>query len=348
MHDTKKILIGNWFIKVAHGEVNDEILLFSTKNNVSFMSIQDSINAIMEGVPKQHSIQQVYSSKYRAKYNLTESEEKSYAYQYISPNGYTIYLIDSHKINAINEIKNYKNKAKNIIIISSNNYIYTDFSRSLLHLDVDDEINLKDDFISPQYIANLQDIINTNINPPKIIYTDRYKYYIEFLPIAKIIKSNNFSVIKEFIFFHLTKSSYLNTSFDLLVHDTSYHDNKFVFEDLIDADIYLLQTHRILTSRLAIIIYRLSFFNLSANKTQIGLFFKKELKIKSTTINLNNLNIEFINEDLSTKSFRGYNLRNPIQTEETIKVEIAKKLLKAGVDIKIITKATKLAQSKIF
>lgn len=348
--DTKKILIGNWFMKVACGEINDEILLFSTTKSVSFMSIQDSINSIMDGVPTQHPIlfSHLFFTKYNEEYKLTESEKKALTYQYVSTKGYTIYLIDSHNINIINEIKNYKNKDKNIIIISANNYLYTDFSRSLLHLHVDDEINIKDAFIHPQYIKNLQHIISTNINSPKITYAERYKYYLEFLPIVKIIQSNNFSAIREFISFRLATNSYIKASLDLLLHDTTYHENKFALDDLIDADIYLLRTCRILTSRLAIVIYRLSFLNLSANKTQIGLFFKKELNVKSTTINLNNLNIEFINEDLSTKNFRGYNLRSPLQTEYTIRVEIAKKLLKAGVDIKIITKATKLEQTKIF
>lgn len=347
MFDNRKILIGNWFMKVARGEINDEILLFSTKKSVSFVSIQDSINFIMDGVPKQYSPPVTWIERSNTRYNLIENESKVLAYQYVSTNGYTIYLLDSHNINIINEIKNYKNKNKNIIIISANNYLYTDFSRSMLHLHIDNEINFKSDFIHPQYIANLQHIISNNIVLPKVTYTDRYKYYLEFLPIVKIIQSNNFNVIREFISFRLAPSSYLNANLDLLLHDTSYHENKFVFDDLIDDDIYLLRTHRILTSRLAIVIYRLSFFNLSANKTQIGLFLKKELNVKSTTINLNNLNIEFINEDLSTKSFRGYNLKSPIQTEYTIRVEIAKKLLKAGVDIKIITKATKLALSKI-
>jgi len=347
MFYTKKILIGNWFMKVACGETNNEILLFSTTKSVSFSSAQDSINSIMDVVAKQYSTPFPFFAKYNEEYNPTESEKKALAYQYVSANGYIIYLIDSHNINIINEIKNYKNKNKNVIIISANNYIYTDFSRSLLHLNIDNETNTKDYFIHPQYIGNLQHIISNNINPPKITYADRYKYYLEFLPIVKIIQSNNFNVIREFISFRLNAGSYLNVSLDLLLHNTSYLENKFALNDLIDADIYLLRTHRILTSRLAIVIYRLSFFNLSANKTQIGLFFKKELNVKSTTINLNNLNIEFINEDLSTKSFRGYNLRSPIQTEYTIRTEIAKKLLKAGVDMKIITKATKITQSKI-
>jgi len=347
MCNTKKILIGNWFMKVARGDINDEMLLLSTTKSVSFMSIKDSINSIMDGVPKQYSTPFSFSMRYQKEYIPTESEKKVLEYQYVSTHGYTIYLMDSHNINIINEIKNYQNKNKNIIIISANNYCYTDFSRSLLHLHVDDEVNVKDQFIHPQDIKNLQHIISTNRNPPNITYTERYMYYLEFLPIVKIIQSNNFSVIKNFIFFHLSEKPYLNIDLDLLLYDTSYHENKFPLQELINADIYLFQTHSILTSRLAIVIYRLSFLNLSANKTQIGLFFKKELNVKSTTINLNNLNIEFINEDLSTKSFRGYNLRSPIQTELTTRVEIARKLLKAGVDIKIITKATKLTQSKI-
>jgi hypothetical protein len=347
MFDTKKILIGNWFMKVAAGDTNDEMLLVSTTSSVSFMSIKDSINSIMNGVPKQYSTPFPFYMRYHKEYIPTESEKKVLAYQYVSTNGYTIYLMDSHNINIINEIKNYKNKNKNIIIISSNNYSYTDFNRSLLHLHIDDEANVKDKFIHPQYINNLQHIISTNMNPPNINYTERYRYYLEFLPIVKIIQSNNFSVIENFILFHLSTKSYFNTDLDLLLHDTSYYENKFLLQELINADVYLFQTHSILTSRLAIVIYRLSFLNLNANKTQIGLFFKKELNVKSTTINLNNLNIEFINEDLSTKNFRGYNLRNPIHADHITRVEIAKKLLKYGVDIKIITKATKLIQSQI-
>jgi len=349
MFGSKKILIGNWFMKVARGDINNEILLFSTMKNVSFISIQNSINSIMDGVPSQQDMTMNVRvpQSYRKTYTPSESEKKVLTYRYISQNGYTIYLMDSHNINIINEIKNYKNKNNNIIIIAANNYIYTNFSRPLLYLHVDNEINHTNEFINPQYIRNLQYIINNNITSPNITYIERYKYYLEFFPIVKIIQSNNFSVIKDFIRFRLNEKKYFQIDIDLLLHDTSYQENKFELQDLIDADIYLLQTYNILTSRLAIVVYRLSFLNLSANKTKIGLFFKKELNVKSTIINLNNLNIEFINEDLSTKNFRGYNLTNPIQTDYNTRLEIAKKLLKAGVNIKIITKATKLTQSKI-
>lgn len=342
MIDTKIQLIGNWFMKVTRGEINDEILLFSTKKSVSFYSIKNSINSIISAVPKQYSTPQPYSKRYNENYTLTESEKKVLEYQHVSAHGYTIYLMDSHNINIIHEIKNYKNKSKNIIIIAANNYLYSDFSRPLLHFHVDSETYEKDNFIHSQDIKNLQHIIETNMQTSIINYTERYKYYLEFFPIVKIIQSNQFNVLENFIFFRLK-----NIDHDLLLYDTSYHENKFSLNDLIRADIYLLKTYKILTSRLAIIIYRLSFLNLGANKTQIGLFFKKELNVKSTTINLNSLGIEFINEDLSTKNFRGYNLQHPLQTDLTTRIEIAKKLLKAGVDIKIITKATKLQLSQI-
>jgi len=350
MCNNRKLLIANWFINIKNGNINNEIFLLSSTENILLDSVKDFIHSLIPEKTKPMGINSHFTMglKYRNKdlnNDDTNTKNNILKSQYIT-DSYSIYLMDSENVAMINEIRNYKNKNKNIILITSNNYHYTNYDRPLLNLHLQNEILQGNNFLTNQDTVHLKGIIDQNSLPPSIKYHERFFYYIEILPIAKIIKNKRFDVILTFIKYHIYGVSRIPIDTSILFEETSYN-NKYDFNDLIEADVYLLDKYEILTSRLAIIIYRLSFLNFKANKTKIGLFFKDKLKVKSTSINLNNLNVEFINQDLNGKSFRGYELRKRMNSEEAVKLEIAKNLLKCNIKINIISKATKLSKEKI-
>ena len=305
MFDNKKLLIGNWFINVKRKVVNNEILLLASTENISLESVKDFVNSIIPDETKPMGVNSFLNMGLRFRSEESENDEKKTRIlksQYIT-NSYSIYLLDSENIDIINEIRNYKNKNKNIILITSNNYHYSDYSKPMLYLQLQSEILEKNHFLPSRYSDNLHYIVNHNLNSPNIQCNERYLHYIEILPIIKIIENKQLDTIINFIIYYTNQKSYIPIDINILLEDTSYKDNIYELFDLIEADIYLLSNYEILTSRLAMVIYRLSFLDLKANKTKIGLFFKDKLRVQSKTINLKSSNIEFINQDLNEKSF---------------------------------------------
>lgn len=349
-YDTTYLLVAKWFLKVIHEEINEEILLISSTEKISLDIITSFVRKIVQNtIPFMGKLPlssiRLKASKYNSENN--EKIKDMSKYQFISDT-YSIYILDSHRTDIIQEIKNYKNKNKNIILVTSKNYHYSDLSRTLLCLHLQDK-SLTNNFLHETDIQHLKYLIEHNIDAPKISYYERYLYYREFLPIVKIIEHKKYDTIQMFINFYINETARIPLNIDKLLEETSYKNNTYNLYDLIEADVYLFKNYEILTSRLAIIIYRLSFLNLEASKTKIGLFFKNKLKTKSQTINLNSLDVEYINQDLNEKSFRGYILKKEKQnSDNNIHLEIAKKLLKYGVDINIIVKSTKLSAKKIY
>ena len=348
MIETRKKLIGNWFLKLKREEVNQEILLFSSKGNISIQAVEKLVDSIGPFVSIYIDI---VSSKmglrYREESNTDVTRNSKVLEAHRSTSSYSIYFLDRENTNIINEIKHYKNKNKNIILVMPNSYFYTDFGRPMLHLPLGAEMLDKSGFNLEQYGKNLNYFVSQNMFAPDIPYFDRYFFYIEPLAIKTIVKNRKFEVIKNFLNYYLTGTSTVPFDHSILLENTAYATSEYEFTDLLEGDLYLLENHEILTSRLAIIIYKFSFLDFKANKTKIGLFFKDHLKIKSKTISLQNLGIEYINQDLSDKHFRGYDLRSKMTQDEVTRLEIAQKLLKYKVDLKIIVKSTKLPMEQI-
>ncbi len=353
MYNVNQLLIANWFRKVRRRELNEEILLFTSTKYISLELVKDFVH---DSIPECPFLtpNPLYMG---LKFNQGALESPEYTdkrfeiskSQFINE-FYSIYLLDHDNTDLINEIRNYKNNDKNIIILTINNYHYTYHDRPILYLTIDREVQKKGFFLTEFYPENLKYFIENNIIPPSIPYYERYLYYREMLPLHTIIKDGKFDAITNFLDFHLNNypQEYRPLNFmELLLKDTSYLKSIYDLKDLILGDVYLFSTYTILTSRLAIILYRLSFYDFQANKTKIGLFFRDTLQVKSKTINLNNLKIEFINQDLNEKSFRGYILNEQSNKEEKIAVKIAKNLLKSKVNINTISSATKLSIEQI-
>jgi len=114
-------------------------------------------------------------------------------------------------------------------------------------------------------------------------------------------------------------------------------------------DVKMLSENQLLTSRLAIIIYKTSKLEINANFTKIGRYWHEVIGTKSKTFNTNMLikrspNNIVISHDLIQKNFKAYDL-NINESEMTIRMEIANNLLSYNVvnlSLEMIAKATKL------
>jgi hypothetical protein len=102
-------------------------------------------------------------------------------------------------------------------------------------------------------------------------------------------------------------------------------------------DINMLCQHKILTSRLAILIYRVSLLDINANVTKIGREIHRLTNSRSKTFStqmIKNLYKDIINSistDLLIKNFKAYDL-NINNAEIAIRTEIANNLLSFNID----------------
>ncbi|MAD42350.1 MAG: hypothetical protein CL623_08160 [Arcobacter sp.] len=115
----------------------------------------------------------------------------------------------------------------------------------------------------------------------ELINIEKPLFYIQKRDPLDILSSENEKVMFE----------YINSIF----WQSSSNKNYCVFnkysilrynDSIIRLDIMIFIKHKILTSRLAIIIYKVSTLNFRDSDTKIGLFYKKELKVKSKNMQL--------------------------------------------------------------
>lgn len=318
IENTRLTLTHNWFYNLKYCYSNQSILLIS----MAFNEIQIYKNFIISLTSNnKHPIYPIYEDNNR------------YIAQY-----YAIYILDGTQPNLLNEIRN--ETTKNIIIFSLPfvNY-FENFNKPIL-LPFVGYLNCNRDLLLQQ-IEQCQQY-------PNIEEENKYLFYLEKFPIIKLLETNSYTIIDAYLdyLFNYLKIFPLHP----IINNTAYQDDNFHANNLIFQDILLLKNEEILTSRLAIVLYRLSFLNLQENKTRIGIYFRDKLKRQSKTLNLQTFNIENLENqypDLSKKSFRGYELKIKPKTEKEVRIEIAKNLLKYKVDGSIIAKATKLSVEEI-
>lgn len=136
-----------------------------------------------------------------------------------------------------------------------------------------------------------------------------------------------------------------NINIEKLIKGTTYKaNNKNDLLNLIYEDLNLIFFKQIITSRLCIVFYRLTYFDLDASKPYIGRLFRSHFgKSESFKINLNRNSDGLYFTDLDDKIFRGYKMKPIIlklpNNEFDLKIKIAKKLLKNKVKIEIVAEA---------
>lgn len=206
------------------------------------------------------------------------------------------------------------------------------------------------------------DKIKNYIDPKKIQshpnqYTkeERYLYYFEKVDPLGLILNKNFELIP-FIINAIRRNLIFwkpQVVRNLLIDKTSFKIE--TFEESLYADIFLLRESQILTSRLAVIIYRIANLNLGATTTASGRYFHKKTGTKSKAYNYDLLlkynRSEEIKIDigLNKKNFKAYDLTIN-ESEITIRREIAKNLVylkEFNLDANTISSITKLPQEEV-
>ncbi|MCG3651006.1 hypothetical protein L5F32_01850 [Aliarcobacter butzleri] len=141
-----------------------------------------------------------------------------------------------------------------------------------------------------------------------------------------------------------------------LVKDTAYKvNNKNELINLINEDLELISFKQIITARLCIIFYRLTYFDMDASKAYIGRVFSDLFgESESFKINLNRNPNGLFFTDLNNKIFRGYKINPlfnlptlPINNELDLKIKIAKKLLSNNIKLKIVAEAIDIKEEEL-
>lgn len=135
-----------------------------------------------------------------------------------------------------------------------------------------------------------------------------------------------------------------------LVKGTTYKISNY--NDFINEDLNLILFKGIVTSRLCVIFYRLTYFDLEASKASVGRFFANHFeKSESFKINLNRNPNGYFFTDLNNKIFRGYKIK-PLTFEIPdftfdLKIKIAKKLLRNNVKLKIVAESIEMEEEEL-
>lgn len=116
-------------------------------------------------------------------------------------------------------------------------------------------------------------------------------------------------------------------------------------------DIKILQNFNVLTSRLAVVLYRFVFLNANANHTLIGRYIHKICGVRSKTMNskYSALKNHLLPDDLKYKNFKAYDL-SINESDIAIREEIAAKLLNLQIQqlgIETVAKVTSLTIERI-
>lgn len=138
-----------------------------------------------------------------------------------------------------------------------------------------------------------------------------------------------------------------------LIKGTTYKvKDKYELINLINEDLNLIFFKRIIASRLCVVFYRLTYFDMEASKASIGRYFGDIFgKSESFKINLNRNPNGLFFTDLNNKIFRGYKIKPfEIKVPDTffdLKIKIAKNLLSNNVKLKIVADAIDIKEEEL-
>lgn len=205
------------------------------------------------------------------------------------------------------------------------------------------------EFFNRDIICEYIDLENGGKNsiPEKKIQLNLNPY---FDGIFKNIRNIFFNNINELL---IKYGSVFQIDIEKLIAGTTYKlKNKNNLFELVNEDLNLILFKGIVTSRLCIVFYRLTYFDLNASKAYIGRFFSQYFdKSESFKMNLNRNSFGWFFTDLNDKIFRGYKIKPLVFAAPNnlldLKVTIAKKLLSNNVKLKIVADAVGIDEKKL-
>jgi hypothetical protein len=254
MNYYKHLLVNYWLSNIIKNKINNDILLFIFK--------------------RQGNLKINKKSDFKKDFNLDTSNYK---------------VFDIDEINSLYEIMN-SDLNTNVILLGHelmniDKVVYNDCKILICpyHDFIDYNVNKK--IVSNETIKNICD----SASKPEIDFLERCEYYIESRDPFKIINIDNPLVIYQNIFSLLLQKCEFGEII-IFSHLEILQSNKItpfpLWKKFIEQDINILIKCKILTSRLAIAIYKATTLRLNDSNKRIGLFYYKQFEIKAKTVQL--------------------------------------------------------------
>lgn len=305
---TLKFLIMKWFYNVLNNGINDEILFLETSD--------DSIKTLI----------------------LTSLSKNIM-------NNSCVVINDREYIDGF-----FRHQVENIIM-------YQSMNREYVKKTIGFQMFLNQTLLlvpeGNEFYSNTEQYINSNnFNQIDVSKKERYLYYSERVDPFDLIQHTTGKELESFLNLSIERYIKLDPRYGSRdVH--SYLCNKTTFKyDFMRGevwkDISLYNEFQVLTSRLAVIVYRVAQLKIKATMTEVGRYFHKMTGAKSKTYNYKLIfmnkskhNVD-ISESLMGKNFKAYDL-SVNESEMVVRKEIVKNLIqlkKYDLDEDTISKAT--------
>jgi hypothetical protein len=174
----------------------------------------------------------------------------------------------------------------------------------------------------------------------------KYLYYLERLDPLDYIEDQNTDALIKFLEFTVpfkVEKFFLPESLDPLFNGTSLTKDNYI--DCIYNEVTLFKEKQILTSRLAVLLYRVCTLDVLASTTKVGRYYANKTGSRSKVFK----NVSPVGKDLHTKSFKAYDL-SVNEKEMKVRKEIAMNLIsepKVNLELDEIAKITKLPLSEL-
>lgn len=170
---------------------------------------------------------------------------------------------------------------------------------------------------------------NSNFN---IEEKEEYKFYLKSIEPCSFLDMEAKEIFDRVIFYNdtINEPLFKTSIFSELFKSVDLNQSSYLSE--IKKDLKLFEGEKILTSRLAVFLYRVT-YNIKASTTKVGRYFSIRLGLRSKTFS-----------GYNRKSFKGYDL-NVDERERLIKIEIAKRLCSLNIrklDVEKIAMVTEL------
>lgn len=165
------------------------------------------------------------------------------------------------------------------------------------------------------------------------------------------MRDKKYEVIGNYLYNTVIKNKF-HLRDEVLLEQTEYPWDGYNCKDLINDDIKMFVSQKILTARLSIVAYRVALWKFNEDRALINKFYSQKLALgKAVQLYPNHLNLKFISKDLAfNKMFKGYDLRNL----EEKQVELAREIIKTQYeryegefDIETISEVTSLSYEQI-
>lgn len=327
VNENRTKLIEYWFYNLTHEIINNEILLVTTSNYRIIKIIKNYLIELIN-LKEKNADKELFKEE-----NLINNLNHSFI------------LVDN--INYLLDFQNHYKGKKNFILLLTDKFTINELgilNQPLLIFD--------DKYIFSNITANKIDSIieelmiklKEDIEKPNILPEHRLFYYIGIFEPINIILDSNKKLAKIVILYIFYFYKELMPNFDnhrfikTVIKNTLFesYESKEYLEELIERDSILFEEHSLLTSRFAIILYKITKLDLFKKNTEIGNYYSDRLNIQSTNFykEYGQFSKDFRNrKDLFAKLFKsskGYYLDPLIarlSSRDATKVIIARKLL---------------------